>query len=608
MRLKKYSLIGLGALLLAACSTSPVVGPVSTQGRETEAEAAFERGDFATAQEIYSSLAARTQGAERARFQIALAESEVKLGRPEAALAVLDSMTPPIPAGLDPDIAAARASAFFALGRTADAVRLLVEREIWLDSGSAILDNHARIWDGLSNPLSQAGANLRTGDATIDGWLALAPLTRFTDDSERFLNALLEWREEFGNHPAAGGILAERLAEQRGAGIRPTTIALLLPLSSNVRASAEAIQEGFFSAASGSSPADRPAIRIYDTAQRGSVESFMTAQLEGADFIVGPLLSEEVAQVQAQAGFIPTLALNLGASASVAATNFFQFALAYDDEVDAIAARGIADGHRTAAILYASNDRGYNQRDRFREAWESRGGTVVNAVYYVPGGNLSAPIEELLNIDQSEARHERLVANLGRSIEFEPRRRTDIDMIFLQVEPASGNATARLLVPLLRENNADPDVIPTFATRDVYDPTRRNGDPDLNGLIFPDVPLLIDPRGAAQEAASRLAEFSTAAADQNRRFFAFGFDAFRLAEALYTRGNAGWPLPGATGNLYLGDNGRIRRTLPFAQFSGGQPQPLPPSADLAPISGLPRSSGLPEDRGLSENSRFPAPR
>lgn len=596
MTLKKYSLIGLGALLLAACSTSPVVGPAGSDSREAEAAAAFERGDFATAQAIYTSLVARTEGAERAQFRIALAESEVQLGRPEVALAVLDSISAPIPAGLDADIAAARAAAFFVLGRTADAVRLLVEREIWLESGASILDNHARIWDGLSLPLSQAAADSRTGDTTVDGWLALAPLTRLTGDSERFLNALLQWRDEFGNHPAAGGILAERLAELRTDGIRPTTIALLLPLSSNVRASAEATQDGFFSAASGASPAERPAIRVYDTTQRGSAESFVTAQLEGADFIVGPLLSEEVAQVQTQAGFIPTLALNLGTAESVAATNFFQFALAYDDEVDAIAARGIADGHRTAAILYASNDRGYSQRDRFRDAWESRGGTVVNAVYYVPGGNLSAPIEELLNIDQSEARHERLVANLGRTIEFEPRRRADIDMIFLQVEPASGNATARLLVPLLRENNADPAVIPTYATRDVYDPTRRSGDPDLNGLIFPDVPLLIDPRGGAAEPASRLAEFSTPAADQNRRFFAFGFDAFRLVEALYTRGGAGWPLSGATGDLYLDDNGRIHRTLPFAQFSGGQPQPLPPSRDPLTISQLPESDALPVRR------------
>jgi hypothetical protein len=458
---------------------------------------------------------------------------------------------------------------------------LLVEREIWLESGAAILDNHAKIWDGLSQPSSLAAAALRTGDSTIDGWLALAPLTQLTDDSERFLDALINWRQEFGNHPAAGGILAEQLALLRGDGDRPTKIALLLPLSSAVRASAEAIQQGFFAAFLGSDSSKQTSIQIYDTSQRGSVESFMTAQLEGADFVVGPLLTEEVQQVQAQAGFIPTLALNLGAPEANAATNFFQFALAYDDEVEAIAARAIADGHRTAAILYASSDRGYEQRDRFRAAWESYGGQVVSAVPYVPGSeNLSAPIEELLNITQSESRHTRLEANLGLSIEFEPRRRADIDMIFIQVEPANGNVTARLLVPLLRDNHADPADIPTFATRDIYDPTRRNGDPDLNGLIFPDVPLLINPNGGAEIAATRLAEFSTTSANQNPRFFAFGFDAYRLIEALYARADTEWPLSGASGELYLSDNGRIRRALPFAQFRDGQPRPLAPSDGL----------------------------
>jgi hypothetical protein len=583
MRFRSFSVIGLGAILFAGCSTSPVVGPVNTGALESDAIAAFERGDYLAAEQTYSALVLQTQGVDRARFQIALAETEVELGQAESALALLDSIAAVLPAALDPDFSAVRARALFALGRAAEAVRLLVDREIWLESGAAILDNHSRIWDGLSEPLSQAAANFPTGDRIIDGWLALAPLTMLTDDSQRFLDALLSWREEFGNHPAAGGILAARLAELRGDGVNPTRIALLLPLSSNVRASAEAIQQGFFAASAGSNLADRAAIHVYDTAQRGSAESFMTAQLEGADFIVGPLLTEEVELVQVQAGFIPTLALNLGLAESIPATNFFQFALAYDDEVDAIAARAIADGHRTAAILYASSDRGYAQRDRFRAAWEALGGTIVNAVAYIPGSaSLSAPIEELLNIAQSEARHERLVANLGRSIEFEPRRRADIDMIFLQVEPVSGNETARLLVPLLRDNDADPAVIPTFATRDVYDPTRLDGNRDLDGLIFPDVPLLIDPSGGAESAASRLAEFAPASATQNLRFFAFGFDAYRLIEALYTRAYGGWPIAGATGQLYLGDNGRIRRIPPFARFSGGQPQPLPPVTGLPP--------------------------
>lgn len=150
-------------------------------------------------------------------------------------------------------------------------------------------------------------------------------------------------------------------------------------------------------------------------------------------------------------------------------------------------------------------------------------------------------------------------------------------MIFLQLEPAGGNVDARLLVPLFKDNDADPTDIPTFATRDIYNPTRQGGDPDLNGLVFPDVPLLVDPTGGAQAALSRLTEFSTASAYQHPRLFAFGFDAYQLVNALSLKTDASWPLSGATGELYLGVNGRIRRVLPLAEFRGGQPQPLGPS-------------------------------
>ena len=578
MKLWLYSVICLSAALLAACTCAPVVSPVDITARESQAQAAFDSGDFVTARLLYTELVERTRGAEKGRFQIGLARAEVALGSPESALAILSTIPGPVPATVDPNVTAVRASAYFALGQAVEAVRLLVEREIWLESSAEIIDNQLRIWNGLAEQSNPALARQRTGDTTVDGWLALAPLTRLSNDSARFLSALIEWREEFGSHPATGRILAERLATLRGEGLRPGKIALLLPLSSEVRPEALAIQAGFFAAHLASGYADESSIEVYDTARRGSVESFFTAQIEGADFIVGPLLNNAVEDVQEQAGFIPTLALNLGEQESVATPNFFQFALSSDDEVEAIAARAIADGHKTAAILYASSDRGYEQRDRFRTAFEARGGQVINAVAYVSGSeNLSAPIEELLNIAQSESRFERLQANLQRNIEFEPRRRADIDMIFLQLEPAGGNVDARLLVPLFKDNDADPTDIPTFATRDIYNPTRQGGDPDLNGLVFPDVPLLVDPTGGAQAALSRLTEFSTASAYQHPRLFAFGFDAYQLVNALSLKTDASWPLSGATGELYLGVNGRIRRVLPLAEFRGGQPQPLGPS-------------------------------
>jgi hypothetical protein len=111
---------------------------------------------------------------------------------------------------------------------------------------------------------------------------------------------------------------------------------------------------------------------------------------------------------------------------------------------------------------------------------------------------------------------------------------------------------------------------------DVYDPTRPGSDPDLDGLIFPDLPLLVDPAGAGQSAASRLGEFTPQNAEQFKRLFAFGYDAYRLVDALSST-NPPWPISGATGELYLDDSGRIRRILPFAEFRDGRPEALTPT-------------------------------
>lgn len=565
-----YILIALLPALLAACTSAPVVQSVATADRQADAEAAAARGDFATAQDLYQTLVRDAQGDARGRLQIRLAEVQIELGTPEAALATLDALPPSLPTALGADAEGVRGDALFALGRPVDAVRVLVDREIWLDNSADVLANQARILDGLSRPESQAAARTTTGDPIVDGWLALAPLTRLADDGPAFRAALLDWHARFRDHPAAAGILAERLAATRTPGTVPGRLALLLPLDDpQFGLQARAVRDGFMAAHLASGHADRTAIAIYDTIQRGGSASYEAAQVEGADFIVGPLLPADVSDVQAQAGFVGTLALNVSSAPTArAATNFFQFALSSEDEVEAIATRAIAEGHETAAILYASDsdNRGFRLMNRFREAFQARGGRVVSTATYIPGGDLSAPVEDLLNVTQSEQRRARLARDLGRAIEFEPRRRGDIDMIFLQGD----DTDARILVPLLAAYNAGG--IPTYATRDVYDPTRAGNDADLDGLIFPDLPLLLRPIGEAETASRLLSEFTSESAELYPRFFAFGFDAYKLSESLYSGRASSWPLEGATGELYLGSDGRIRRVLPFAEFEGGRPR------------------------------------
>jgi outer membrane PBP1 activator LpoA protein len=211
----------------------------------------------------------------------------------------------------------------------------------------------------------------------------------------------------------------------------------------------------------------------------------------------------------------------------------------------------------------------------------------LNATAYVPeSNNLSAPITELLNITRSEQRHRRLQANLGLPVEFEPRRRQDVDMIFLQADPGPG----RLLAPQLRFHNAGD--IPTYATSDIHDTARLEPESDLNGIQFPDLPLLLTPDTTSAALVDELQTFWPQRARQWIRYYSFGFDAYQLAQRIYQFPAGSWQLEGATGLLESDIDRRIHRRLPFAQFNGGRAQALP--ALPPPVAPAPNDGTVPE--------------
>jgi outer membrane PBP1 activator LpoA protein len=92
--------------------------------------------------------------------------------------------------------------------------------------------------------------------------------------------------------------------------------------------------------------------------------------------------------------------------------------------------------------------------------------------------------------------------------------------------------------------------------------------------------MLVDPAGEARTAADLQAESSSPGASQLKRLFAFGFDAYLLAQAIYAGESAIWPIAGATGELHLEENGRIRRILPFAEFSDGRLRAAAPPVEI----------------------------
>jgi outer membrane PBP1 activator LpoA protein len=567
------------------------------QSLEARARAAAKTGD-PTAAELYAQLAASTTGTQRidyliesARASIAHGDAQVarrrlsdaktganrdqqqaitvqlarlELGdkKPQAALDMLASVQQPTPVPTLSDAAAVRGQALFDLGRPADAVRALVDREVWLEDSASILANQRLIWDGLrQHPPPTPVAP--TGDRIVDGWLALAPIA--TSNPADLRRSLLRWRETYTDHPAAGVLLADLLAGQRATGF-PTQIALLLPLSSPQRAAALAIRDGFVAAHLRNAGGDATSIRVYDTAQGGSQAQYLRAQLDGADFIVGPLLAADVEQVIAQAGFVPTLALNSSQTATTSLRSFYQFSLSPEDEARVIADAMALGGAKTAVAFIPNSDRGRRTLATFRMEFESRGGRLIDSVGYDRGSQeFAQPIMSLLNITKSNQRERRLAANIGVPIEFEPRRRQDIDAIFIAADDARAG---RLLAPQLRFHSAGD--IPTFATSDIYDPGNVSGDNDLNGLIFADAPVLITPSAGADDLRHDLQAYWPQRGGFTK-LYGMGFDAYQLIGSLYNDARAGWPVRGMSGDLSLDSNGRIHRALPLAQFRNGKP-------------------------------------
>jgi outer membrane PBP1 activator LpoA protein len=405
-----YILIGLVGLWLTGCSSVPPQAPANLGTLESEAAMAAQAGNAAVAAGLYRQLADLSRGSARSGYLILATRFAFELGNlnqtelwldearasaaaaqlPEIdllsarqliergsdlnALELLNRLPAQMPIVLAAESSGLRGRALFALGRYADAVATLVDREIWLDSSAEILANQRLIWDGLRE---LGTVPEPSGDDIVDGWLALAPFTELSGEGTEFLRSLTEWRSRFSNHPAAGGILAELLASQRSSGQRPNRIALLLPMSSARRTLAMAVRDGFLAAHLATEMQAGEVISIYDTSTRGSVDAYSQAQFDGADIIVGPLLREGVDEIIPLAGFIPTLALNYSQQETVLTPpSLYQFALAPEDEARAVAERAIAMGQKRAVALFASTDLGYRLMNSFY--WE------FNYLLYTP--------------------------------------------------------------------------------------------------------------------------------------------------------------------------------------------------------------------------------
>jgi outer membrane PBP1 activator LpoA protein len=177
-------------------------------------------------------------------------------------------------------------------------------------------------------------------------------------------------------------------------------------------------------------------------------------------------------------------------------------------------------------------------------------------------------------IDASEARAEKIEALLPRDrIEFIPRRRQDIDFIYLIANPRQG----RQIQPTLAFYFAES--LPIIAYPSIYDGSNNTDiNRDLNGIIFLDSPWLLQQSNPFKELVS--SSFRKAAGPLER-LRAMGIDSYRLHDRLTQFATFEIKtLGGTTGLLTMNSDQEIQRQLLAARFIDGAPQLLPPPTQL----------------------------
>lgn len=470
-----------------------------------------------------------------------------------------------------------RARLFALLGDNRSSVMERINLGSVLSDPEAEAENREQLWQtlmGLPREQLQQEAE-RAEQNQLRGWLELAALSKNTQANlERQQQQVDQWQQDWPNHPASRNLpndlqLLRSLLEEQ-----PRQIALLLPQQGNLARAAEAVRDGFLAAyyLAREEQSQVPQIRQYDTsAGQDIIELYEEAIAEGAELIVGPLDRDKVQQLYEQRELpVPVLTLNYTIATiedeeREAPRNLYQFGLAAEDEARQIARRAIQEGHRQAMILALERSWTPRSARAFTREWRELGGEVAIDTEFSSGG-YSRMVQQALLIDQSQARRQDIQRLLGSVLEFEPRRRQDVDMIFLMTDPEQG----RQIRPTLSFHYAGD--IPIYATSHIYtgepDPQSNR---DLNGVRFNTMPWLLDgdypEKQLLTEHARAPAAFS--------RLHALGVDAFRLYPRLAQLEQIEQArLYGTTGTLRVRPGGRLERELDWAHFQGGNVRPL----------------------------------
>jgi len=618
IRVILFSLLSLAVLSLTGCESQPgkPVTETSVPEADVHAKELYQAGDFYAAAEEYLALA-KSDPKNEIKYQLGAADALIKNQEIDRAQQLIDFLPPEklsdvqsvlktiyqaqiLQTKNEPDAAynllnidLPSETSRYVLAKfyetratilqlkkeyfSAASERILVNS--YLDDSQEIADNYKNLWQSLSRLTPSELDTYRIDNpGTLTSWLELAIINKTMLQNTVNLEAsIATWQQRYPDHPALVDIIPEIIDSSRQLAEQPSQVALLLPFTDKYNDASIAIREGFM-AAWYESRDDKPIIKIYNTDAENIIAKYEQAITEGADFVVGPLQKSAITKLIEQSDItVRTLVLNqydgkdnlANTTSSSPLPTVIQFGLSPEEEAKQVAERAWFDGRARAISITTGDERSKRIHDAFATHWQELGGILLeHANIGQDVRELSSPVKSVLNIDQSEQRIKTLRSKLQRSLKTETRRRQDVDLIFMAVPPA----VARQLVPQLRYYGTENIALYSISTIYTGNINTRE-DSDLNGVLFVDMPWVIDPENEYSPLNRMIERYRKPAHSAFRRLYAFGIDAYRLIPRLAELSlQPGQQYDGKTGFIKIDKEGRVQRRQIWAQFIDGKPE------------------------------------
>ena len=580
------------SMLLTAChlgadtitTTQVTTSPIYTEQQLSELENLLATHQVNQAKYLLPQInKAALPPADQPRLTLATARIYLLENQPRSALSTLEEVqgSNELPAALQAELLDIKASAQIQTGDNMGSVKSRIAREAWLTNSKQLQQNEQETWNILTSLDTRTlSAQSTNDDPILKGWIELALINKlYPNESPEKQDAELAWQMQHPTHPAQPLLFNQpressqsfveighspNSAPAYGTTTIPTTPATIIPLSSGMHgkkvalllpttgalaASANAVQAGLQTAYEEQQATDGEPLTFttYDTKNdKNVIEAYQNAITAGSEFIIGPLSKTGVQELQTVASpNVPIVALNY--TNGVNSSPVYQFGLAPEDEIQQVIKQARKEGHISNAIILASdNSWGNRLTNVFANQWQAAGGHLLGTLHYPTDGDLTTTIKTLVTRYQLA----------------QPASDTIIFLI-------ANVAQARQIKPLLNYNLAD--AVPVYATSSVYTGTNNpTGDRDLDGIIFCDTPWTIAPNHRLQNIKETLSMRYPQAPVSSLRLYALGIDSYDLINKLsHLQQNA---YHGATGQLFIDNQQRIARTLPCARFVEGQPQ------------------------------------